>query len=272
MTTEKPSSMDALKAAQETLRNAAHTLGKIDARGDAQEKVQKDSPEGLVQKVKNMVIAARRINKIWDASQDLYEKVSPYIGPVLKPAMWTASKLKDTFVWSAFERENGTLKRDEDGDPIFSPLRLAKVFAVAATMGVAGAVGVQDAYFNATHFNEMIYVTGKQEIQAGDLYHLTGCTSLPCSTQSDNGKYFQIEQSWYLPHLLYPEQDVYANIPNQLAACNIEGYGIYFKDLKRLFRWTEMYQHVYDVSCRPLSQDEVQKAMLPAPPLPSPHQ
>lgn len=259
MTTDK--SIYALKSAQETLKNATATLGKIDARDEAQEKMEKESPESLIDKVRNMVITARRIDKVWEASKELYCKVSPYIGPVLKPVGWTAGKLRDAFVWSAFERDKNGIKHDEDGDPVFSPIRLAKVFAVAATLGLSGAVGVQTAYFEATHFNEMVYVTGKQEIDPGELYHFTGCTSLPCSSQEDNGKYFQIEKSLFSPTLIYPEQNVYANIPNQMAACNIQGYGIYFKELKPLFRWSEMYQHVYDVSCRPLSPTEVQQVM-----------
>ncbi len=271
MTTEKPP-LDALQAARETMEKAQKTLGTIDARSEAVEKIEKESPDSLLDKVKNISLAARRINKVWDAAQDLYQRVNPVARLILKPIVWTGGKLIDGFKYAAFEREEGGwgIKRDGDGDPTFSAKRLGKVFALAAMVGFSGIAGMKSAYFHATQFSETVYVTGKQEIEPGDLYQFTGCTSLPCSTENDNGKYYHVEQSWFSPRLIYPEQDVYANIPEQLAACRIDGYGIYFKELRALFRWTELYQHVYDVSCRPLSPEEIQQAMEPPSPEPSP--
>lgn len=257
----KENSFDALNQARESMRKAAHTTEHIDARNAAREKIEQDSPDSLVDKVKHMFIAARRMNKVYDAAAELYAKVSPYIGKLVKPAVWVAGKLKDGFMFAAYDHENGKLKLDKDGDPVFSPARLGKAFVIAAGLGLAANVGVQAAYFHGTQFTEVVYVTGKSPIEKGELYQFTGCTSLPCSTNSDNGKYFQIEKSLIFPTLIYPEEDVFANIPQQGAACEVEGYGIYFKQLKPIFKWAEWYQNVHNVSCRPYTAQEMEAAI-----------
>lgn len=269
----KENTVDPLKAAQEAIDGAAYTMGKMDKREDIGKKIDAESPVGLAERVRNIssgirdvTTAARRFNKIWDACHDFYERISPWVGPVLRPVGAAYRGLKSAFVYAAYERDGKGLKLDADGDPIFSPKRLARTFALAVGVGLASMGAMQGAYFHGTHFDEIVYVTGKQELDPGDLYQFTGCTSLPCSTQSDNGKYYRVAQSFYWPRLIYPEQDVYANIPNQMSACHVQGYGVYFKNLRALFRWTELYQHVYDVSCRPLSENEIQQAMRPAAP------
>lgn len=253
--------LDALEAAKETMRNASRTLGKIDAREQAQKQIEDESPEGLVQKVKDVAIAARRINKVWDAAQALYEKVSPWAGPVLRPVWRGAVGVKGAFVWAAYERENGELKRDADGDPIFSIGRLGRVFATAAMIGVSGVAGVQAAYFYGTHFSEYTFVTGKEMITPGEKYEFSGASSLPFSTQLDNGKYYQIEQSLYWPRLMYPEEDVFAMIP-QNGVCKVEGFGFYMKELKWLHKATESYQNVFNASCFPLTEKQTDSIIM----------
>ncbi len=225
-------SMDAVRAAQETIKDAARAMGKIEARDNAKKTMEKDSPQTLVQKVKSLFIAARRINKIYDAANTFYENVEPYVGPVLRPVGMVAGGLKDAFVWAAFERDEKGMKSDAQGDPVFSPGRLARTFATAAALGLGTIAAAHSAYYYSTQFSETVYVTGKSTIQKGELYEFTGCDSLPCSTKTDNGKYYNIEQSFFSPRLIYPEQDVYANIPQQGGVCDVQGYGIYFKDLK----------------------------------------
>lgn len=252
---------NALKDAKEVLDASKRAMETIHAREQAEKKVEEDSPETLAQKVRDMAIGTRRIVKIYDAAMDFYEKVKPWVGPVLKPIGWTARGLKNAFVFAAYERENGERKLDEDGDPVFSPKRLMKSFVAAGMIGASAAAGVQAAYFYGTQFSELVYVTGKEQIVPGEKYQFTGCTSLPCSTANDNGKYYQIEKGLVFPTLIYPEEDVFANIPAQNAACHVEGYGIYFKSLKWLFKRAEWYQNVYDVSCRPLTQNEINKTI-----------
>ena len=67
-----------------------------------------------------------------------HEKVSPWVGPFLYPVWRGAVGVKDACL-SAYERENGELKRDAAGDPIFSFGRLGRVFATAAMIGVSGS-------------------------------------------------------------------------------------------------------------------------------------
>jgi hypothetical protein len=117
-------------------------------------------------------------------------------------------------------------------------------------------------YFYATYFEETVYVTGKQEIETGELYQFGGCTSLPCSTEIDNGKFYLIESSLYFPVMYYPEENVFANIPQQNGACHVEGYGIYFRTLRWLYKSAQLYQHVVDVSCRPYTEDEIRRAVV----------
>jgi hypothetical protein len=74
-------------------------------------------------------------------------------------------------------------------------------------------------------------------------------------TESDNGKFYLVESSWYLPALWYPEEEVFANIPYQDAACVVRGYGVYFRSLRWLYKTFQLYQHIVDVSCRPYAEE-----------------
>ena len=129
------------------------------------------------------------------------------------------------------------------------------------TLTILLHVVLSAAYFYSTYFHEMVYVTGKQEIETGEKYQFGGCTSLPCSTETDNGKFYLIETSLYFPALFYPEEEVFANIPQQNGACNIEGYGIYFRTLRWVYKQAQLYQHVIKVSCRPYTEDEIRQAV-----------
>lgn len=122
-------------------------------------------------------------------------------------------------------------------------------------------VSFSAAYYYGTKFEETVYVTGKQEIVTGELYQFGGCTSLPCSTETDNGKFYLIESSLYFPVMFYPEENVFANIPQQDAACHVYGYGWYFRSLRWLYKSAQLYQHVMHVSCRPYTEDEIRRAV-----------
>lgn len=165
------------------------------------------------------------------------------------------------FQWAAYQREEGEIQRDEQGKPIFSGVRLAKCSAALVVGLCLFHVALSAVYFYSTRFEELVYTTGKQELQAGELYQFTGCTSLPCSTDMNNGKFYRIEESWYFPYLVYPEQNVFANIPQQDAACLVKGYGLYFRRLKFLHRRLQWYQKVYSVACRPYTDEEKQTAV-----------
>lgn len=170
-------------------------------------------------------------------------------------------KLWRTFQWTAYQHENGELVLDDDNSAIFSSKRLAIITLFAAGILFAVHMTVSAIYYYSTQFSETVYVTGKQEITTGELYQFGGCTSLPCSTEIDNGKFYLIESSFYFPRMYYPEQNVYANIPQQNAACEIKGYGIYFRNLRWLYKSAQLYQHVTNVSCRPYTKDELEKAV-----------
>lgn len=185
-----------------------------------------------------------------------FATASKYLGPVARIIGWTAGSLKDTFMWSSFERDNGDFKRDAEGDLTFSKNRLAKVTSGAAIACLAGYMAVSAAYFYGTQFEELVYTTGKQEIVTGEKYQFTGCTSLPCSTEEDNGKFYKIKTSLVFPTLIYPEEDVYANIPLQDAACYAKGYGIYFRTARFLIKSADWWQNVYSVECRPYTDAE----------------
>ncbi len=238
-----------------TIREAQELLNRI----KAQEKVENDNPKNLIDSVKEMAITARRINKIADAAHDLWEKVAPVAKILVRPITWTFGHLKDMFTYAAFEHDAKGIKLDAQGDPIFAPMRLVRAFATATALSSMAMTGIGASYFYTTHFNETIVTTGKEMIESGQLYEFTGCTSLPCSTTTDNGKYFHIQDSFLYPTLLRPEEDVFAHIPKEMAVCDIQGYGIYFRELKWLFnKWTDWYQNVYNVTCRPLTQEEIQ--------------
>ncbi|MCG7499187.1 hypothetical protein MHO82_20175 [Vibrio sp. Of7-15] len=189
---------------------------------------------------------------------------------LLRPFLW----LKDVFsernrvfrwlkaavIWLAFEPvPEGSNK--EDNELRFSSRRLGIRGGCVSGVVIAGYFAVIASYFYGTQFEELVYTTGKQEIEAGEQYQFTGCTSLPCSTQADNGKYYKIEASHFFPSLYYPEEDVFANIPQQDGACYAKGYGVYFRNLRSLFKYFQWYQKVYDVSCRPYTEEEKQMAV-----------
>ncbi len=253
---------DALRAAQESLRAAQLTTKKIEAREEVEEHPKK-SGSSLLEAVRFITLPVRRIGKVWDAAQDLYEKVSPYAKKILTPARWVGGKLMDAFSWAAYEREDGKQKLDADGDRIFSAGRLCRMFTLAVGLGVASIGAVNTVYYQTTQFTQTIYTTGKQEIVPGQTYQFTGCTSLPCSTDSGNGEYYQIQKSWYSPFLIFPEEDVYANIPNEMAVCEVTGYGFHWKGMP-FYHTLDLYQNVTNVSCRPLTQEEIHQSMKPA--------
>lgn len=228
----------------------------------------------LSRKVGEVFTAARRFNKAYDAVADIAKTIHDHSGPIGPMVKGTASGLKKAFMWAAFEKDDGgAFKRDEDGDLVFSKGQLSRRFAAAAGVALAVTVAAQGAYFYGTQFEETVYTTGKQEIETGQLYQFSGCNAPPCSTQADNGKFYEIEQSFYLPRLIYPEEDVFANIPQQDAVCQVKGYGVYFKQLKLIHKQLEWYQKVYDVSCRPLSLERdgtIPKQGLSAAPMAAP--
>lgn len=193
-----------------------------------------------------------------------------YAVPIGSTVSWGARKTWSGLKWASFEREDGDFKRDADGKMTFSRKRLGKVFAGVVGAGMAAHVALSAAYFYGTQFEELVYTTGKQEILTGELYQFTGCTSLPCSTDAKNGKFYEIEGSWYFPYSIYPEEDIYANIPQQDGACYAKGYGFYRKELKALHRSAQWYQKVYNISCRPYTEKEKERAVnsgkIPQPP------
>ena len=182
------------------------------------------------------------------------------VGAVLGPVLSFIGRLLGWglawFRWAAYRPARSTGEQ-----PRFSLRRLA----VCAALTLAGLFALHmllsAIYFYSTRFEETVYVTGKQEIETGELYQFGGCTSLPCSTQTDNGKFYLIESSLYFPSLFYPEENVFANIPQQDAACHVNGYGIYFRSLRWLYKSAQLYQHVIDVSCRPYTADEIRRAV-----------
>ncbi len=143
----------------------------------------------------------------------------------------------------------------------FSLPRFSRNLAISIVVLFSVHVALRALYFYGTGFEETVYVTGKQEIETGELYQFGGCTSLPCSTASDNGKFYLIESSLYLPALWYPEEEVFANIPHQDGACNIRGYGIYYRSLRWIYKRFQLYQHVVNVSCRPYTEEEIRRAV-----------
>jgi len=148
-----------------------------------------------------------------------------------------------------------------NGQRQFSLRRLGISVVLTLAAVVAVHMLLSALYYYTTRFDETVYVTGKQEIETGELYQFGGCTSLPCSTATDNGKFYLIESSLYFPALFYPEENVFANIPQQDAACHVNGYGIYFRSLRWLYKSAQLYQHVTDVSCRPYTEEEIRRAV-----------
>lgn len=251
---------EALHRASEALRGSVRPDEEAAIRQTIQAEM-KEEGTGIVQGIKDTITAARRLNKAFDIAARGLKTIRDYTGPVGRVAGWAFGRAVDIFKFAAFERENGDFKRDKHGDLIFSGTRLTRAFALAAGVTAATLVGAQVSYYQATRFDEIVYVTGKQEIRDGELYHVTGCTSLPCSTQTDNGKYYQIQKSWFAPHQLYPEENIYANIPQTNAACHVRGYGIYFKELKPIHRFFNFYQNLESASCIPLTEQDIQNAV-----------
>lgn len=175
--------------------------------------------------------------------------------------VWLFTTIFMCLKWASFARADGDFVRDEDSDMILSPKRFLVVTSCFTGGLFLTHVLLSAIYFYTTKFEELVYTTGKQEIATGELYQFTGCTSLPCSTDAGNGKFYQIEGSWYFPYLVYPEEDVYANIPQQDGACHARGYGFYIRELKALHRRLQWYQHVYNISCRPYTEEEKQRAV-----------
>lgn len=266
----------------DALAKAREALAKIDRRDAEQEirhqelsKPAKTIIEGILgASVQEKIDRARQTSKIFNTAAKALETAMHYTGPVGRAVMTIGGFLKSAFKYAAFEREGGTFKRDADGDLIFSPTRLGRSFLLAAMIGTSSIVGGQYAYFHATKFEQTIYTTGKDAIITGEKYEFTGCNSLPCSTESDNGEFFHITQSLYAPRLLYPENDVYSIIPKNDGVCHIKGYGLYIKELKFLHKYFEFYPNVYDAVCRPYTQAEKDIALesghiVGSPPLPN---
>jgi hypothetical protein len=183
-----------------------------------------------------------------------------WLGPIGSLLAWMFGLAAKWFRWAAF-KPAGRDAHGEYHDLDFSWRRLClnTFLTVAALVGLH--VLFSAIYYYATWFEETVYVTGKQEIETGELYQFGGCTSLPCSTEADNGKFYLIESSLYFPAMYYPEENVFANIPQQNGACDVEGYGIYFRTLRWLYKSAQLYQHIVDVSCRPYTEDEIRRAV-----------
>lgn len=182
-----------------------------------------------------------------------------YLGPIGSILAWIISLVIKWIRWAGFE--SGVEDSDGSGVAVFSSRRfvLRSLLSVGALLMLH--VAFSAAYYYATYFDETVYVTGKQEIETGELYQFGGCTSLPCSTQTGNGKFYLIESSLYFPVMYYPEENVFANIPQQDSACKVEGYDLYFRTLRWLYKSAQLYQHVVDLSCRPYTEEEIRRAV-----------
>jgi len=201
-------------------------------------------------------------SKTFGGTVRFFRALKRWTGPVGSFFAWVFSIIFAAIKFCSFKRENGEYVLDDDGNLDFSAARLSKMCLLALPCLVVLHMTVSAAYYYGTYFEETVYVTGKQEIETGELYQFGGCTSLPCSTEADNGKFYLIRSSLYFPALFYPEEEVFANIPQQDGACAIEGYGIYFRALRWIYKNAQLYQHVVQVSCRPYTQDEIRQMIL----------
>lgn len=190
-----------------------------------------------------------------------FRTIKKWLGPFGTLLAWFGRLILKWFRWAAFKREGGKVARDGKGQRIFSFKRFGITTLISLAVLILIHMGLSAAYYYGTTFEETVYVTGKQEIETGELYQFGGCTSLPCSTDSDNGKFYLIESSFYFPRMFYPEENVFANIPQQDAACRVVGYGFYFRGLRWLYKSLQLYQHVVNVSCRPYTEVEIQRAV-----------
>lgn len=231
------------------------------ARRSHEKVAQLSRQQGVAGKLAELFGKGGRYHKFYNAFALLLRGLKHFINMVSGPLQWFGTKLGSAMKWSSFQRENGEFVLNGEGELIFAPRRLGITLAVVILMVLALHMSLSAAYFYPTRFEELVYTTGKQEITTGELYQFTGCTSLPCSTDAGNGKFYEIETSLYFPHLLYPEENVYANIPQQDAACNVKGYGVYFRRLAIIHKSMQWYQKVYSVSCRPYTEEEKQRAV-----------
>lgn len=200
-------------------------------------------------------------NQRFQKTKAAWRTTKKWLGPLGWLLNWLVKMLVKWFRWAAFKRVDGEAVRDDEGERVFSFKRFGINTLITLAIIILIHMGLSAAYYYGTAFEETVYVTGKQEIETGELYQFGGCTSLPCSTDSDNGKFYLIESSLYFPRLFYPEENVFANIPQQDAACKVEGYGLYFRSLRWMYKSFQLYQHVVNVSCRPYTEQEVRRAM-----------
>ena len=126
-------------------------------------------------------------------------RLKRWSGPIGNFLAWFFGRLGAGIKFAAFRRDDGQYMLDSDGDLIFSFRRLVSVLVLTLAGTVIIHIALSAVYFYSTYFHEMVYVTGKQEIETGELYQFGGCTSLPCSTMADNGKFYLIETSLYFP-------------------------------------------------------------------------
>ncbi|MCE2571886.1 hypothetical protein [Motilimonas eburnea] len=202
--------------------------------------------------VKTLTLMVRVISKVWY----VITRTVAWLNYLLSSRNPVLYGIKIGAIWLAYVPDS-----QYPGELTFCARRLGKNSAWIGALGLAVYIAITAAYFYGTQFEELVYTTGKQEIVAGEQYQFTGCTSLPCSTQADNGKYYKVESSHFLPALYYPEEDVYANIPQQDGACLVKGYGFYFRSLRSLYKYFQWYQKAFDVSCRPYTEAEKQLAI-----------
>lgn len=242
------------------LARRAHEVEEL-ARRSHEKVAQMSRRKGVAGKLAELFAERGRYHKFYNIFARLLSGLKRITGMASGPLHWIGTKLGSAMKWSAFQRENGEFVLNSEGELIFAPRRLGISLAVVSVLLLALHMGLSAAYFYPTRFEELVYTTGKQEITTGELYQFTGCTSLPCSTEAGNGKFYEIETSWYFPHLFYPEENVYANVPQQDAACFVKGYGVYFRRLSAIHKSMQWYQKAYSVSCRPYTEEEKQRAV-----------
>lgn len=243
---EKPNK----SSADELLERARKLQEKADRVQDA---LEKEHPSKLGEAIHK--------NQRFKKTAATFRTIKKWLGPLGSLLAWFGRLILKWFRWAAFQRKDGEAVRDSKGQRIFSFKRFGITTLISLVILVVIHMTLSAAYYYGTAFEETVYVTGKQEIETGELYQFGGCTSLPCSTDSDNGKFYLIESSLYFPRMFYPEENVFANIPQQDAACRVEGYGIYFRRLRWLYKGFQLYQHVVNVSCRPYTEGEIQRAV-----------
>ncbi len=224
--------------------------------GEQLGQAEKDATEGRQTAYEKLVTNSGFFGRI----RRTRESLRKYLGPFGRLLAWILGLIGKWLYWVCIRPDTGAPAAGEVSGR-FSMVRTVRNLAISVLVLFATHVTLKGIYYYSTYFEETVYVTGKQEIETGELYQFGGCTSLPCSTLSDNGKFYLIESSLYFPIMYYPEENVFANIPQQDAACRVEGYGIYFRALRWLYKSLQLYQHVVDVSCRPYTDLEIRKAV-----------